>query len=355
MIEPKSNPFLADQPANSTACDCPPPTPVRLMDLNRFKDSPALFAPPPNPSSAERTTASSNLLPSEPARKVSTTSKTTHRSSSEAFDTDPSPTPPTRAENEIFISRPPKGIFRPRLSSIIDPDEVEELLQGSASTTSRQTEDDSDIIDLTTSPPATPVVYDGTGNVGGDKISRGLEILVDEDGPDNSDDWGSSTGEGVLSWAPPPRPTSIRKARRIRASSPDNGSLSSSDHDRLSSPEPTAPCPTPKARILPPAQPMLKRGQSRNAKAWGTHRSKLALSLIHELDENVFRGQLVQWLRLDQLPVKGGGKGREALPSGVEWSDRLKSTAGMSRWTRRQRMDGSWEHWCRIELSGKVR
>lgn len=95
------------------------------------------------------------------------------------------------------------------------------------------------------------------------------------------------------------------------------------------------------------------------SKAWKTHRATLALKLVDDLDVGVFDKKVKKWLRLEE-----GAEGKEERkdePKGVVWTGKLRTTAGMSRWSRKKCVGGQigdeegYQHFCRVELSAKVR
>ncbi|KAL7409697.1 SprT-like family-domain-containing protein [Mrakia frigida] len=191
------------------------------------------------------------------------------------------------------------------------------------------------------------IIHELTDSDSSSSVSDSPQPSRDNDKPEPDDYWGgiNSPSTGVLSFSPPPPPTFLPPS-------------SPSPPLPAYSPGPKPPPrrkPTPNVLPAPHVPTTLKK---LNSKAWKTHRSSLALELIGELDRGVFERKVRKWLRLDEEGM--GGEEKKDEPRGVVWTGKLRTTAGMSRWSRKkcsaaENGDGcGYEHFCRIELSAKV-
>jgi hypothetical protein len=195
-----------------------------------------------------------------------------------------------------------------------------------------------------------------------------LEEEDDEVVPETED-------EGVLHWSPPPPPRpsfkpvtpaarkKVQPLQSIFRQPAVDVNLGVYDSPPSSPVRPAVvktPAKTPSRKASKLEKATGSAPLNINSKAWKTRRETLALELIRELDASVFDHLVLPTLHLSDVgepsPAVAGaekGKRKAALPQGVTWTGRLKSTAGMSRWTRRM-VRGVWEHHCCIELSSKV-
>lgn len=197
-------------------------------------------------------------------------------------------------------------------------------------------------------------------------LSKASYLEEDDDVVPETDD------EGVLHWSPPPppkpsykpvTPAARKKTQPLQSvfRQPSVGvDLSVYDSPPSSPVRPAIqePVKTPAKKASGPRSAK-SAVPNINSKAWKTRREALALDIIRELDASVFDHLVLPTLHLVEEPSAAiadlkEGAGKEVLPRGVTWTGRLKTTAGMSRWTRRM-VRGVWEHHCCIELSSKVR
>ncbi|CED85500.1 SPRT-like metalloprotease [Phaffia rhodozyma] len=177
------------------------------------------------------------------------------------------------------------------------------------------------------------------------------------------DDWGfqgtedgflvSNEDDSVLRWSPPPkRPSPIRGSQPVH------------DLPRLSQPSPSSATP---CEPRPRAKPRSKVAESRsepsavdptqtvmkvNSKHWKARRETLALGLVDELDRKVFK----QAIRPSLCRNSEANERKDTSElEGLVWTGKLRTTAGLSRWCRKEGPDGKDDrHICTVELSTKI-